>query len=62
MGKKKETKAQKRERFMVQLPEWHRAPLGKLKDKYRRPTTTEVEIALEKHYKDEGLPSSPPSG
>ena len=42
--------------FMVRLPESHRTPLDLLKKKHRRATTVEVQIALEKHYKDESLP------
>lgn len=57
--KKSEPAAPKRERIMVALPEWHRGPLEALKKKNRRPTTSEVEIALEAHYKKEGVQSSP---
>lgn len=52
---KKKAGAQKQSGFMIRLPEWHRAPLDRLKDKNRRPTTVEVQIALEKHYKAEGV-------
>lgn len=44
--------------FMIRLPEWHREPLERLKAKYRRPTTSEVQIALENHYKAEGVTPS----
>ena len=40
--------------FMVRLPETFRDLLWKLREKNRRPITEEVQIALEKHLKDEG--------
>jgi hypothetical protein len=49
--------------FMVRLPEWHRAVLEILKRKNRRAYTEEVQMALEKHYKTEGVdvPKPPPT-
>jgi hypothetical protein len=41
--------------FMIRLPEAYRAPLSTLKTKNRRPTTTEVQIALDKHLQSEGV-------
>lgn len=40
--------------FMVRLPERYRGALESLKAKTRRATTVEVQIALDKHLKDEG--------
>lgn len=47
--------------LMIRLPESARPLLAALKAKNRRPTTTEVLIALERHAKAEGvkLPPSP---
>lgn len=45
--------------FLVRLPEVHREMLEQLKKKHRRPMTEEVQIALEKHYRDEGLKFPP---
>jgi hypothetical protein len=52
---KKTAKDQHKSGFMVRLPEGHRKSLEALKKKHRRATTVEVQIALEKHYKDEGV-------
>lgn len=41
--------------FLVRLPELMREPLEKLRTKHRRPITTEVQIALEKHFTSEGV-------
>jgi hypothetical protein len=53
-------KDQHKSGFMVRLPEWHRAVLEGLKAKNRRPITAEVQIALERHYKAEGVKFPPP--
>jgi hypothetical protein len=53
---KKKPKDQHKSGFMVRLPESHRPPLDALKKKHRRATTTEVQIALERHYQAEGVP------
>ena len=56
MGEKKKAKPAAdlhRSGFMVRLPESHRAPLAALKAKHRRAMTVEIQIALEKHYRDE---------
>jgi len=42
--------------FMVRLPESYRTILSKLKAKNRRTITVEIQIALDKHAKDEGIP------
>lgn len=49
--------------FMIRLPEWHRAALEALKKKNRRTYTEEVQMALEKHYRTEGVsvPTPPPA-
>ncbi len=49
-------KDQHKSGFMVRLPESHRIPLASLKKKNRRPTTEEVQMALEAHYQKEGVP------
>lgn len=59
MSKKKQPDRHK-SGFMVRLPESHREPLARLKKKNRRSMTTEVQIALERHYKEEGV--EPPAG
>jgi hypothetical protein len=41
--------------FMLRLPEEWRAVFVKAKLKNRRPFTTEAVIALEKHFKEQGL-------
>jgi hypothetical protein len=58
MSKKKPDKPPDRHKsgFMVRLPEEHRAALELLKQRHRRKITEEVQIALEKHYKAEGVP------
>lgn len=43
-------------KFMVRLPESHRENLQALKRLHRRPTTVEIQIALEAHYLKHGLP------
>jgi hypothetical protein len=56
--KKKPTskpKDQHKSGFMVRLPESFRPPLEVLKAKNRRPTTTEIQIALERHFRAEGV-------
>ena len=45
--------------FMVRLPESHRAALEVLRKKHRRAFTEEVQIALERHYKEEGVEFPP---
>ena len=47
--------------FMLRLPENHRQALEELRKKNRRPFTEEVQIALEKHYRDEGVTLLPPT-
>jgi hypothetical protein len=56
------TQDRPRSGFMLRLPEEHRIVLEELRSKYRRSLTTEVQIALEKHYRDEGIafPPIPP--
>lgn len=49
-------KDQHKSGFMVRLPESFRAPLDTLKAKNRRPTTAEIQIALERHFQAEGVP------
>jgi hypothetical protein len=62
MGKKTERpKDQHKSGFMVRLPEAHREALEQLKKRTRRAITVEVQIALEEHYKREGVPF-PPEG
>ena len=41
--------------FMVRLPEVYRQQLKKLRETTRRPMTTEIQIALEKHLAESGL-------
>lgn len=53
--KPKPPKDRHRSGFMVRLPEAHRVALEELKKKHRRAYTEEVQIALEKHYRDEGV-------
>jgi hypothetical protein len=56
MAKKKTVPArqpdQHKSGFMVRLPEEGRAMLDRLKAAGQRPFTTEVMIALRKHYRD----------
>lgn len=43
--------------FLVRLPDSCRRILNLLRAKNRRPITTEVQIALEKHAEAEGIPA-----
>lgn len=53
-GKKpKATADQHKSKFMVRLPESYRERLQKLTAKTRRSLTTEVQMALDKHFADE---------
>lgn len=54
-AKKKAKKDAHKSGFMVRLPEQYRPPLEQLKKKTRRTITVEVQLALDKHLKDEGL-------
>lgn len=58
--KKKPSQDRHRSGFMVRLPESHRAALEVLRKKHRRAFTEEVQIALERHYKEEGVEFPPP--
>lgn len=51
----KKQKDQHKSGLMVRLPEEYRPKLLELKAKNRRPTTTEVQIALDKHLQSEGI-------
>ena len=42
--------------YLVRVPVWCRPALVALKAKNRRPTTTELLIALERHCESEGIP------
>lgn len=53
--KKVEKKDRHASNFMVRLPVEYRPPLEQLKKKTRRTITVEVQLALDKHLKDEGL-------
>ena len=57
MAKKKTEppKDQHKSGFMVRLPEPYRAAMMALKAKNKRPMTSEIQIALDKHLKDEGM-------
>ncbi len=55
MAKAKQAKDQHKSGFMVRLPESYRGPLEELKKKNRRALTVEVQIALDKHFKDESV-------
>jgi hypothetical protein len=58
--KKADAKADRHQSgFLVRLPEAFRGPLDELKAKHRRAITTEVQIALEKHFRDEGIKFTP---
>jgi hypothetical protein len=59
--RKPSTRAEDRHRsgFMVRLPESHRKALEALRKKNRRAFTEEVQIALEKHYREEGVEWNP---
>lgn len=61
--KRKPAKVEDRHRsgFMIRLPEPFRAALEQLHAKHRRPMTVEVQIALEKHFRDEGVKFPPRS-
>lgn len=50
---KKPKKDQHKSGFLVRLPESYRPPLERLKAKNKRPITSEVQLALDKHFKDE---------
>jgi hypothetical protein len=52
-------KDQHKSGFMVRLPERYRPTFAALYKKHRRPMTVEVQIALEKHAKDEGVTLPP---
>lgn len=54
-AKKKAKKDGHKSGFMVRLPEQYRPPLEQLRKKSKRPMTSEVQVALDKHFKDEGL-------
>jgi hypothetical protein len=58
----KRTTDRHRSGFMLRLPENHRLALEELRKKNRRTFTEEVQIALEKHYKDEGVRLPPAVG
>lgn len=45
--------------FMVRLPEWYRDQLLKLCQQHDRDMTVEIQRALNKHFRDEGLPELP---
>lgn len=62
MPPKKKPKDRHRSGFMVRLPEDHKTALTELTGKTRRAITTEVQIALEDHYKKEGVKFPPGSG
>ena len=59
MAAKKKPKDRHRSGFMVRLPEEHRTALDETTKRTRRAITTEVQIALEKHYRDEGVKFPP---
>jgi hypothetical protein len=44
---------QHKSKFMVRLPEAYREKLAKLTARTRRAITVEVQIALDKHFKEE---------
>lgn len=56
---KSKTKDKHTSGFMLRLPGAYRAPMAALKAKNRRPMTTELQLALDKHFKDEGI--APPA-
>lgn len=45
--------------YMVRLPEAYREPVTRLSRRNRRPITTEVQIALEKYFRDHGIEPPP---
>jgi predicted DNA-binding protein len=54
MGKpRSKPKDQHKSSFMVRLPEAYRERLAQLKARTRRPITAEVQLALDKHFRDE---------
>jgi predicted DNA-binding protein len=53
MGKSRKPKDQHKSSFMVRLPEPYREKLNRLKARTRRAITTEVQLALDKHFRDE---------
>jgi hypothetical protein len=61
--KKKEQPQEDRHRsgFMLRLPEIYRTQLKKLREKTRRPMTTDIQIALEKYLADNDLWPPPES-
>ena len=59
--KKKQDDREPGQGVLVRLPEAYREPLDLLKKRFRRPTTTEVQIALEAHFKSEGVKFALPS-
>ena len=52
---KPKPKDQHKSGFMVRLPDAYRGPMATLKAKNRRPMTTELQMALDKHFKEEGI-------
>lgn len=55
MAKKKPAKDAHKSGFMVRLPEAYRGRLKKLTGRTKRKITTEVQVALDKHFKDESI-------
>jgi len=55
MAKPSKPKDQHKSGFMVRLPEEYRPKLKRLADRNKRKMTTELQIALDKHFKDEKI-------
>jgi predicted DNA-binding protein len=55
MAKPKKKKDQHKSGFMVRLPVEYREKLLKLTERTRRKITVEVQIALDKHFRDEKI-------
>ena len=57
--KKKDTKDRHKSGFMVRLPERYRVALLLLKERERRPISSEVQLAIEAHLKAKSIKLPP---